>query len=200
MKLFKIPKTTIFEKIIIFLFFVIVLYFCVFSIYFSYTESNIPNADWKLNKLPDESNRIYHPCGISIISPSGWTHSFSANDKEGNGLYLMGERSRRSGSMIKILEYNVQNYPDKLKNDHTYKPIIFQNLPALEKLDIENKSNGILDEVPSTVTGERYFLRKNHCYCILYYFQFCDTVPINLSLYLDSLRVDNVNQEDVDVQ
>ncbi|MDR0610798.1 MAG: hypothetical protein LBG58_11860 [Planctomycetaceae bacterium] len=200
MKLFKIPKTTFIEKIVITLFTVPFLYLIVFSINFGYNESKKNRVDWKLNSLPDESNRIYHPCGMSIISPSGWTHSFSANNKEGNGLYLRGDMNRRRGCVIKILEYNVQNYPDKIKNDHTFKPIIFQNLPALEKLEIEKGDNGILAEVPSTIMGERYFIRGNHCYGIVYYFQFWDTVPVNLSLYLDSLRIDNINQEDVNMQ
>jgi hypothetical protein len=157
-----------------------ILYLLVFSINFWDNELKRPHVDWELNKRPDESNRIYHPCGMSIISPSGWTHSFSAADnKEYHGLYLIGI-SPHSPSLIKIFEFNIQNYPDKIKNDHTYKPIIFQNLPALEKLDIEKSSNG------TTVIGKRYFLRENHCCCIHYYFQFCNTVPINLSLYLDS--------------
>jgi hypothetical protein len=198
MKLFKIPATTFIEKIVITLFMVLPLYLIVVSINFWYDNLKKPRVDWKLDNLPDESNRIYHPHGISIIAPSGWRHSFSiAKDKkDNNGLFLAGETSRRHGGMIKIIEYNIQNDPDKIKNNHTYKPIIFQKLPALEKLDIEKKNNGI----PSTVTGKRYFLRENHYYCILYYFQFCDIVPTNLSLYLDSLRIDNKNQEDAEVQ
>ncbi|MDR0704246.1 MAG: hypothetical protein LBF88_04585 [Planctomycetaceae bacterium] len=156
----------------------------VFSINFGNNESKRPRVDWELNKLPDESNRIYHPCGISIISPSGWTPSFSAADnKEYHGLYLIGI-SPHSPSLIKIFEYHIPSYPDKIKNDPTYKPIIFKNLPALEKLDIKKSNNET--GTPSTVTGKRYFLRGNHCYCIVYSFQFYDTVPVNLSLYLDS--------------
>ncbi|MDR2409060.1 MAG: hypothetical protein LBE13_13230 [Bacteroidales bacterium] len=199
MKLFKIPATTFIEKIVITLFLILPLYLIVFSINFLYDNMKSPRVDWKLNNLPDESNRIYHPCGISIIAPNGWRHSFyiAKDEEDNNGLYLTSEISRRSQCMIKIFEYNTSSYPDKIKNDHAYKPIIFQNLPALEKLDIEKRSNGI--ESPSTITGERYFFRETHCYCVLYYFQFCDTVPVNLSLYLDSLQIDNKNYEDVNV-
>jgi hypothetical protein len=112
---------------------------------------------------------------------------------------LRAEITRRYKCTIIVFEYNLKNYPDEVANDHSYKAVTFQELPALEKLTIKKRSKyeepSVWIEDPSTVTVEKYFLRNGRCYHILSHFMFCETVPTNLPLYLDSFNVNAINQD-----
>ncbi len=145
---------------------------------------------WIPHSRPNESNRIFHPKGFSIIKPPKWTKHIMSSDEphiQTISLYPEGRQPKHSpGISVGLLEHK----PESLGS---YTETTFQGAPAFHKV-----YPGLSHETKAYVEFSLLFERSGHWFGI-HYAKPDDSskppslkdIPSRILEYLDTFRFDS---------
>jgi prepilin-type N-terminal cleavage/methylation domain-containing protein len=166
-------------------------------------------GDTQLRKKPDETNRVYHSNGMSIIRPSDWVQE-EPYDSPNRQRLMFWAGALRYPCSISITSEDIKKTPEETIDDnsiplqirnmcntghfpnfkeYSFEKTLFQNEPAFKFVEREHHSGSWQD--PSFLRGGICFFRANKCYLLEYRYFFHSKkieVPENLRLYLESFR------------
>ncbi|MDR2438847.1 MAG: hypothetical protein LBE12_05700 [Planctomycetaceae bacterium] len=150
-------------------------------------------VDLQIVQNPDESNRVFHPNGMSMVHPNGWnTQIISTKNLDLYGILEFQAGNDRFPCIIAVhsakisVEDQIPASMKSLIDTGKFSPVLFQNEKANESIERIHRTG---NESPSFISGKIYFFRNEWCYLIRYRFVNKKmNVPDNLPLYLESFH------------